>query len=594
MKNVLFSQKLYDSAQHIVDNCMGYEAPGCQAACPMHTDVKQYVQLAGEGKFDESLRVIRDKLFLPQTLGRICAHPCEQSCRRNTEFNAPISIAGIKRFVAEKADDQANWDCTVGAATNKMVAIIGAGPAGAQAAIELRRQGNTVTIFEKLNVYGGMMRVGIPEYRLPRHVIDYEYAYLDKLGVETRFGVEVGKDILFNDLCEQFDAVILCHGAHIGSIIPVPGHESEGVYSAVDYLKEIAETQTFARAGQRIMIIGGGDVAMDCARSSWRIGADEVHQCSLESMEALPASQIEIDEALEEGVTFNAGWGPERIISEGGKVIGIELKNVVSIFDQDGKFAPVYGSERRVIPVDTVIFATGQIVEDITAGALETTRGGRYVVDHQTLATQRPGVFVAGDANGGNIVIQAMALGRKAALSVDRFLKGQELKEGRDFEQEYSYTSRLNVPLPPNTEDHPRLHGKLREAQERKRDFESVDLGFTTEQVTQEANRCLNCSCKLCMNECVMMNDFGDCPQQIFSEFIETKSMDPLLAYSCNACDQCTIACPKDFPIKDIYLGARADFVKANGGHSPLKGHNSINMHQKLGFSKMFSMVSKG
>ena len=594
MENIIFSQKLYDAAQDVVDGCMGHEASACQSACPMHTDVKQYVRLTGEGKYADALNVVREKLFLPQTLGRICAHPCEQVCRRNTEFRQPVSVAGIKRFIAEKADDKANWDLSVGKDSGKKVAIVGAGPAGAQAAIELRRQGHAVTIFEKLNVYGGMMRVGIPEYRLPRDVIDFEYSYLDMLGVETRFGVEIGKDIQFSELREQFDSVILAHGAHIGSIIPLEGHQSEGVFSAVDYLKEISETQAFPKAGKRVMVIGGGDVAMDSARSSWRIGAEAVHQSSLETMETLPASQIEIDESLEEGVLFNAGWGPKRILSENGKVTGIELQKVISVFDEEGNFAPEYSEESRTIEVDTIIFATGQVVADITAGALEQTRGGRYVVDPQTQATSVPGVFVAGDASGGAIVIQAMALGRKAGLSAECFLTGRELTEGRDFEQEYSYDTRLDVPLPEGTENHPRLHGELRDAEERRRDFKQVEFGFTAEQIAQEAGRCLQCSCKLCMKECVMMNDFGDCPKALFRDFIETKSMDPLLAYSCNACDQCTIVCPKDFPMKDIFLGARVDFVKANDGNSPMPGHKGINMHQKLGFSRFFTMASKG
>ena len=594
MENIIFSQKLYDAARDVVNGCMGDEAPACQSACPMHTDVKQYVRLAGEGKYADALSVVREKIFMPQTLGRICAHPCEQVCRRNTEFKQPVSVAGIKRFIAEQADDKAHWDLTTAKDSGKKVAVVGAGPAGAQAAIELRRQGHAVTLFEKLDVYGGMMRVGIPEYRLPRDVIDFEYSYLDMLGVDTRFGVEIGKDIPFNELCKQFDAVILAHGAHIGSIIPVEGHQSEGVFSAVDYLKEISETRAFPKAGKRVMVIGGGDVAMDCARSSWRIGAEEVHQCSLESMEILPASQIEIEESLEEGVLFNAGWGPKRILSEDGKVTGIELQRVISIFDEQGNFAPKYSEECRTVAVDTVIFATGQVVADITDGALEQARGGRYVVDQQTLATSVPGVYVAGDASGGAIVIQAMALGRKAALSVERFLADRELTDGRDFEQEYSYDTRLNVPLPDGTENAPRLHGELRDADERRRDFKPVDFGFSAEQVAQEANRCLQCSCKLCMKECVMMNDFGDCPKQLFSDFIETQSMDPLLAYSCNACDQCTIACPKDFPMKEIFLGARVDFVKANGGNSPMPGHKGINMHQKLGFSRFFTMASKG
>ncbi|CZF79779.1 Glutamate synthase [NADPH] small chain [Grimontia celer] len=593
MNNVIFSQKLYDAAQRVVDGCMGDADPACQTACPMHTDVKQYVRLAGEGKYQEALDVIRGKLFLPQTLGRICAHPCEQACRRQTEYGQGISVAGIKRFVAEKMDNKENWDLAVLNPTGKKIAIIGAGPAGAQTAIELRRKGHEVTIFEKMDVYGGMMRVGIPEYRLPRHVIDFEYSYLDMLGIETKFCVEIGKDITFEELRNTHDAVVLAHGAHVGSIIPLPGHQSEGVFSAVEYLKEISETRAFPRAGKRVMVIGGGDVAMDCARSSWRIGADEVYQCSLEAMEKLPASHVEIEESLEEGVVFNAGWGPISIEEKDGKVTSITLRRVLSIFDENGNFAPSYSDETRTIEVDTVVFATGQLVADITDGALETTRGGRYVVDKDTLATSMEGVYVAGDAAGGNIVIEAMALGRKAAMSIERQFAGRPLEEGRDFQEEYSYKSRLDIPLPKGTTDVPRLHGELRDAEVRKRDFAQVDLGFTQEQIKQESSRCLQCTCKLCMSECIMMNDFGDCPKTLFSDFVNNKEMDPLLAYSCNACDQCTIVCPKDYPMKDIFLGARVDFVNANNGESPMKGHKAINMHQKLGFSKFFTMAKR-
>ncbi|MDX5593834.1 FAD-dependent oxidoreductase [Pseudovibrio sp. SPO723] len=593
MKHVNFSQPLYDTAQEIVEGCMGDAAPACQSACPMHTDVKQYVKLAAEGEYQQAVDVIRQKIFMPQVLGRICAHPCEAACRRNEEFSQPISVAAIKRFVAEKADKKENWNLTQAPATGKKVAVVGAGPAGAQAAVELRRQGHAVTIFEKLKVFGGMMRVGIPEYRLPRDVIDFEYGYLDMMGVEVKFGVEVGKDITFAELRSDHDAVILAHGAHVGSIIPIKGHEAEGVYSAVEYLKEISETRAFPRAGKRILVIGGGDVAMDCARSSWRIGADEVHQCSLEEMEALPASQVEIDEALEERVAFNAGWGPKEILVEDGKVVGVVLQKVLRIFDEDGNFSPAYSDETRKVAVDTVIFATGQVVADITDGALEQGRGGRYVVNKDTLATSLPDVFVAGDASGGAIVVEAMALGRKAALSIERLFTERALEADRNLEEEGAYKTRLDVPLPEGTVDTPRIHHNTRPAEERKRDFIQVDLGLTEEQVTSEGDRCLQCECKLCMKECVMMNDFGDCPKSLFSDFIEKKEMEPLLAYSCNACDQCTIVCPRDFPMKSIFMGARADFVKANNGHSPIPGHKAIEMHQKLGFSRFFTMAKK-
>jgi NADPH-dependent glutamate synthase beta subunit-like oxidoreductase len=561
----------------------------------MNTDAKGYVNLIADNDLDGAIKLIRDKLFLPNTLGRICAHPCEKACRRNTEFNEPIAIAALKRYAAEKADRKEDWDTTVKADSGKHVVIIGAGPAGAQAAIDLRREGHQVTILEKLDVVGGMMRVGIPEYRLPRDVIDFEYSYLTDLGVEFKFGVEVGKDVMFADLQKEYDAVIIAHGAHKGNLIPLHGHEAEGVFTAVDYLKEISLTKAFPKAGKRVAVIGGGDVAMDCARSSFRIGSTEVYQCSLEKMEDLPASQEEIDESLEENVQFNAGWGPLEILKdEDGKVKGLMIQEVSSVLDSEGNFDPIYVGEPKVLDVDTVIFATGQLVVDIADGALEQTRGGRYVVDKDTLATSVENVFVVGDAAGTNIVIEAMAYGRKAALSINNLFNGKELSFERNFETEYSYVTQLDIPLPEGTEDLPRVHHNLRNADERKLDFEQCDLGLTDEQAVKEASRCLECECKICMQECVMMNDYGSCPKEILDEIAKGGEMDPLLAYSCNSCDNCTIVCPHELPMKKIFIASRKDFVKANNGESPIAGHKAIKMHQLFGFSKLFSIKRKG
>ncbi len=595
MKNkVVFSAKIMEDATKIVEKCMGHEDAFCTSRCPMSTDAKGYVNLIAEKNYSEAIDLIRDKLFLPNSLGRICAHPCESDCRRNTEYNQPIAIAALKRFAAEQADDEERWDITVAPATGKKIAIVGAGPAGAQAAIELRRCGHEVVIFEKLDVVGGMMRVGIPEYRLPRDVIDFEYTYLSKLGVEFRFGIEIGKDITFEELRVNFDAVVLAHGAHKGNIIPLPGHKAEGVFAATEYLKEISMIKTFDKAGKRIMVIGGGDVAMDCARSSFRIGADEVFQCSLEDDENLPASIEEIEESHEEGVHFNAGYGPIKILEEDGKVVGIEIQKVASILDKDGNFNPSYEGEIMTIEVDTVIMATGQIVEDVTGGAIETGRGGRYIVDRDTLGTDTDNVFVAGDASGGNIVIEAMALGRKAAISIERFLNGEDLKADRCFKDEWSYQTELDVPIPEETTDTPRIHSRLRDSEERKRDFVQSDLGFTEEMAVAEASRCMKCECKLCMKECVMMNEFGSCPKDMMEKLVEGQGMETLLAYSCNACDNCTIVCPHELPMKAIFIDSRKDFVIANNGESPIKGHSAIKMHQILGFSKLFSTKRKG
>ncbi len=594
MADIKFSDAVIDTAGTVVNKCMGLEDAPCMSACPMSTDAKGYVNLIAEGKFEESLKLIREKLFLPNTLGRICAHPCEAKCRRGTEYGEPISIAALKRFAAERADDESLWDLTKADATGKRVAVVGAGPSGAQAAIELARSGHDVTILEKLDVVGGMMRVGIPEYRLPRNIIDHEYTYLTSLGVQFEFGVEVGKDVTLDSLREDYDAVILAHGAHKGSIVPVPGHDAEGVFSAADYLREISLTRSFPRAGKRIMVVGGGDVAMDCARSSWRIGAHAVVQCSLEDDETLPASEEEIREAKEEGVAFNAGWGPDEIYVENGRVTGIRIRRVLSVFDASGRFNPCYGDETKEFSVDTVIFATGQKVEDITSGALEQKQGGRYVVDANTLATSMENVFVAGDAAGTNIVIEAMAYGRKAGLSADRYLTGRTLDDGRDFSREFSYGTKLDVPIPEGTEDLPRLSPNLRDPRVRKRDFDECDTGFSDEQALKEASRCLKCECRLCMRECVMMNEFGSCPKDILDPLVNRGEMDPLLAYSCNGCDNCTIVCPHEFQLKKVFVGSRKDFVAANRGESPMKGHKVIKLHQLLGFSKFFTTKIRG
>lgn len=594
MEKVKFSESIITNAEEIVEKCMGEEDAFCTSACPMSTDAKGYINLIGEKKYDEAIKLIREKLFLPNTLGRICAHPCEMDCRRNTEYKQPISIAALKRFAAEQADSEEIWDLTTKPSTGKKVAIVGAGPAGAQAAINLKREGHDVVIYEKLDVVGGMMRVGIPAYRLPRHIIDFEYKYLNKLGVEINLGVEIGKDIAFEDLKKDYDAVIMAHGAHKGNIIPLPGYDVEGVYPATEYLKEISFTEGFSKAGKRVIVIGGGDVAMDCARSSFRIGVEEVYQCSLEDWENLPASHEEVEEAEEEGLNFNAGWGPIEILSDSGRVTGVKLKKVKSIFDEEGNFSPSYYDEEKIVDVDTVIMATGQVVEDITEGNIEQVRGGRYKVDRDTLCTEDEKVFVAGDAAGSNIVVEAMALGRKAAITVDRYLNNIDLTEGRCLKEEWSYETELDVPLPEDVEDLPRVHTRLRSPEERKLDFNEADLGYTEEQAVKEASRCLECECKMCMSECVMMNEFGACPKDLMELIVEKGEMDPLLAYSCNSCDNCTIVCPHELPMKKIFIGARKDFVKANHGESPIEGHKGIKWHQLLGFSWLFSTKRKG
>lgn len=444
MKKVKFSRTVMDDAKKIVEKCMGHEDPFCQSRCPMHSDIKGYVILIAEERYDDAIKLIREKLFLPNTLGRICPHPCERVCRRGTDVDDPIAIADLKRFAAEKADREESWDLSTSNDTGKKVAIVGAGPAGAQGAIDLRKNGHAVTIFEKSNVVGGSMRFKIPSHRLPREIIDYEFSYINKLGVQFKFGIEIGKDIMFNELIEEYDAVLLAHG----------------------------------------------------------------------------------------------------------------VKRTNRDIDKD-------------------------INEDITKGRIKQTTEGRYEVDKETLSTELENVFVAGSLCGGRMVVESMALGRKAAISIDKFLNGVDLKENRCFEEEWSYETKLNLPLPEDIEYRPRV--KV-----------DKEVGLSEEEAIKEASRCLECKCSLCMQECIMMNDFGKCPKDIIEKLVNHSEMDPLLPYSCNGCDNCTIVCPNELPMKKVFIHSRKDFVKANKGESPFKEHGGVKMHQALSFSKFFSTKKKG
>ena len=595
-----YNEVVLEKAKEIAQDCQGNYTSFCTARCPMHTDAKGYVNLVAEGKLTEALLKIREKVFLPGTLGRICAHPCEDVCRRETEYHQAVSIAAMKRYAADKADKEELWDISKKPASGKKVAVIGAGPAGAQAAVDLAKDGHEVAIYEKLKFAGGMMRVGIPEYRLPRNIIEFEYSFLKKLGVTFYMGVEVDKDISFADLTSRYDAVVVANGAHRGSVPPIKGAKTEdgqstpGITNAVDFLREVSLNSKSVTAGQEVLVIGGGDVAMDCARTAVRLGSGNVSIVSLEKEEELPASKHEQSGAREEGIVFHCGWGGEEILSSGGRVSGFKLKKCTAVFDSEGKFSPSYNNEKMELECDMLIFATGQQVIDATGGAVKQGGGGRYVVDKQTLATEIDKVFAAGDCAGGAIVVEAMALGRKAAISVNRFLTGQDLSKGRDFLMEYHFETELDIPLPEDVQDTPRLHTQMLAPEIRKRSFDECDLGLDDATAVKEGSRCLKCECKKCMTECIMLNDFTLYPGAMFKKFLEDGDIQPLIAYSCNMCDQCTLVCPKEFKFAELFGAIRKDMVKAHGGKSPMPGHKAINMHQKLGFSKFFTIRCKG
>lgn len=603
----MLNENIVLKMKDIVENCMGDSEAACKSNCPMNTDVKKYVKLIGEENGQEAIKVIREKLFLPGTLGRICAHPCEQNCRRGEE-DSPIAIASLKRYAADNFDNSENWDLTVKNKNGKKIAIIGAGPAGAQGAIDLAKEGYDVTIFDKLPVFGGMMRVGIPEYRLPREVIDKEYSLLEKLGVEVKLSTEIGKDISFEELEKNYDAILVAVGKQSGRIDrSLENYDAEGIFHAAEYLKEISLTKNFKGAGKKVAVIGGGDVAMDCARSSKRVpGVEVVYSIPLEStFEKMASSNHEIHGAIEENIEFKLGNGISRIIKdENNRISGLEIKKCLSLFDENGNFNPRFDENvKEIIEIDTLVFAIGQGVDNSFDAdkKLATRRNGTFESDKLTMqSASNEKVFVAGDCANAFIVIEAMAEGRRAAKSIDRFLNGKNLEEGRTIESEGGYKTKLYLPteyLPEGwdaAEKAERVVPGTTDGNERVKNFSEVERVFTKEEATKEASRCLQCECKLCMKECIMLNDYTDCPKTLFKEYIEKgcEEMDAKIAYSCNMCDQCTLKCPKDFDIKSNFGAMRSEYIKDNGGKSPMKGHKAIEVHQYLGYSKMFNTTN--
>ncbi len=595
---VHFNEKVMEKAKTIALECQGHNQAYCISSCPMHTDALGYIELIREDKLTEAIKLIREKLFLPSCLGRICAHPCEEKCRSNQEFNQALAIATLKRYVADNADDESLWDLSKKDFTNKKVAIIGAGPAGAQAAIDLAKEGHQVHVYEALPYYGGMMRVGIPAYRLPRHIIDYEYSYLEKLGIKFFMNTKIGEDISFEELKSSHDALVIAIGAHKGSTIKSHGDDCQNISNAVDFLKKASLEQKTDLPCKDVLVIGGGDVAMDCARTAIRLGAKKIKLVSLENIDVLPASKHELDGAIEEGVELFCGYGNVEFSSkeENGtnKVCSATFSECISIFDDKGHFNPSFGCKSITLDCDTVIFATGQLVEKLEGCSLEQARNGRFVKDMETLSTNMEGVFVAGDCAGTAIVVEAMASGRKAALSVMRYLNNESLDYNRDFSKESSQISKLEIPLPSNIESKPRIHTRQMPVDQRVKSFAEYDFGFDKERAIAEASRCLKCECKKCMVECIMLNDFTSYPGELFEKFIQENEMDALIPYSCNMCDQCTLVCPEEYKFSELFGLMRKDYVKENNGNSPIKGHKAINMHQFLGFSKFFTITKRG
>jgi NADPH-dependent glutamate synthase beta subunit-like oxidoreductase len=510
----------------------------CMQACPVHTQAGRYVTLIAQGRYEEAYRYARQPNPLASICGRVCGHPCETDCRRR-HLDAPISIRALKRFVTERHGPESRNPIDVYPERPRMthaekVAVIGSGPAGLAAAHDLALLGYAVTIFDAAPVPGGMMHLGIPEYRLPRDVLQAQVREILDLGPELKLNARLGRDFSLKDLRHlDYKAVLLALGLHRSRDLMVPGNDLDGVVKGVDFLLNVNLGYRLG-IGRRVVVIGGGNVAIDVARSALRqqqrltletlstsllpeslspselevamkelmdvsraalrMGAREVHLVCLEKREEMPAFEEEIEEGLQEGLKIHPSLGPKRFIGEKGKLAGLETIRCTAVFDAQQRFNPVFeaGTE-SIIPCDTAILAIGQ-ASDLSfltpEDGVESTRQGTIKIDPDTLMSTAQGIFAAGDiAFGPRLIISAVADGKKAAENIDRYLRGAAWKPKPKYVQvtvldhhrmaeEYDEYSRLSVPVT---------------ALERRTGVAEVETGYTEEQARREASRCLQC-----------------------------------------------------------------------------------------------------
>ena len=492
---------------HILDKycpsgaCEALVFAPCENTCPARCDAVGYTSLIAEGKYPEALNLIRLTMPLAGVCGRVCNHPCENMCKRG-EIDEPIAISSLKRFASD-------WELQTGSMTPptflekpkaERVAIVGAGPAGLNAAYHLGRRGYPVTIFESLPMAGGMLAVGIPDYRLPRKNLENDIRFICQHNVEIKTGRSFGKDFTIDELLKQgYKAVFLAIGAHLNQKMNTPGEDAAGVIPGINFLRRVNLGEK-VEVGEKVAVIGGGNVAIDAARTALRLGAKEVFIVYRRTRDEMPANDEEIEEAEHEKIKILYLVAPTRILAENGKVKGLECQRMeLGAFDASGRRrpVPVKGSE-FVLEVDMAIPAIGYM-PDLSClpqnDGFKTTKAGTLSVDPITLATHLPGVFAGGDVvTGPSTVVEAMASGYRAAVSIDRYLKGQDLYKDRFYRAE----RRADVPKAEAEEGEetvvkPRAGMPAMAADRRVCTFEEVNLGFDEETAIREAKRCLRC-----------------------------------------------------------------------------------------------------
>lgn len=524
-------------------NCYDTGTAPCKTACPAHIAVQGYLKMASQGRYRDALALIKKDNPLPAICGHICNRRCEDACTRGT-IDEAIAIDEVKKFIAHQ-DLNAKTRYipkkivpSLEGFFPEKVAIIGGGPAGLSCAFYLAEKGYTPTIFEKNEKAGGMLTYGIPSFKLEKDVVQAEIDIIKEMGVEIKTGVEVGKDITLDELRSQgYKAFYIAIGCQGGRLPGIAGEDAEGVMTAVELLSTVAKDEAYKMSGKTV-VVGGGNVAIDAARTSGRCGAMDVSMYCLESRDIMPASLEEIEEAEEENVVIHNGWGPKEILTENGRVTGIVFKRCLSVTDETGRFNPKYDeNDTETVACDNIVFSIGQSIlwGDLLKGSkVELGRGNGAVADSLTYQTAEPDIFVGGDVyTGPKFAIDAIAAGREGAISIHRFVQPHSSltigRNRRDFieldknnirVENYDNSSR-QVPMKDTSIDH-------------KKSFRDSKLVFTEEQVKKETARCLGCGasvvdenkcigCGVCTTKCEfdaihLYREHPECSKMVVSE----------------------------------------------------------------------------
>ena len=543
----------------LAGTCFRHLPAPCHTACPAHIDIPTFLALIGHGRYAEATEVLLKDIPFPWACGLVCPHPCEEACLRG-EMDQPINIQLMKAYTARIAADNGGYRSPpVAPRKPEKVAIVGAGPSGLSAAYFLALKGYGVTVFEKLPQAGGMLRYGIPAYRLPKEILDREIKNIMDLGVQIRTHASFGRDFTLEDLKKEgFKAFYLANGLSMSRRLNVPGEDLEGVLGGIDLLRMTA-LGTPPKLGDRIIVIGGGNVAVDVARTVKRLGPKHVSMVCLETPEQMPAWKHEVHDAQAEGITIYHSWGPRHLVGKNGRFTAVEFMRCTSVFDAQGRFNPTYDAcELTTMEADNIILAIGQSADSSFAKLmdLEVTPGGAIRADLVTGETNLPGIFAGGDGvYGPRIAIDAIAAGKRAAVSMDCYLRGTEPPLPR-----FEPVSRGNVDFLALTASEKvqlkRSQSVMVPLEEGSTNFQQVELGLTDDMALNEAKRCLRCDrCQgdgLCQYVCtevgadaLRLAQIRDTNRLAYFDFANTRE-------KCIGCGSCVIACPHgNIEVKD-------------------------------------------